>query len=90
MVTFAASFKNPVNFSGFFFCLSQRANCCLGITSQMNATFLETSCAVMGAVSRGPGSVMGCQTALMTVMSENAVSDIAITLMCLILQGLAV
>ncbi|XP_072721383.1 low-density lipoprotein receptor class A domain-containing protein 3 isoform X6 [Ciconia boyciana] len=50
----------------------ERASCCLGITSQMNATFLETSCAVMGAVSQGPGSVMGCQTALMTVMRRNA------------------
>ncbi|KAL9851019.1 low-density lipoprotein receptor class A domain-containing protein 3 isoform 6-T6 [Geothlypis trichas] len=48
------------------------ANCCLGITSRMNATFLETSCAAMGAVSQGPGSVMGCQTALMTVMRRNA------------------
>lgn len=42
----------------------------------MNATFLETSCAVTGAVSQEPGSVMGCRIALMTVMRRNAVSDL--------------
>lgn len=41
----------------------------------MNATYLETSCAAMGAVSRGPGSVMGCQIASMTAMRRSAVSD---------------
>ncbi|XP_048710691.2 low-density lipoprotein receptor class A domain-containing protein 3 isoform X7 [Caretta caretta] len=50
----------------------KRASCCLGITSQMNATFLETSCVVTDAVSQGPGSVMGCQTASMKVTRRNA------------------
>lgn len=70
------------------FHLPQTANCCLGITSRMNATFLETSCAVMGAVSPGTGSVMGCPTALMTVMRRNAVSDHGCDLIMLFITGL--
>lgn len=66
--------KSPVN-SPLYFCFSQRASCCLGITSQTNATFLGTSCAATGAVSRGPGSATGCRTASMTAMRRSAVSD---------------
>ncbi|XP_062823957.1 low-density lipoprotein receptor class A domain-containing protein 3 isoform X3 [Anolis carolinensis] len=48
------------------------ANCCLGITLQMNAIFLETSCVVMDVVSQVHGSVMGYQTALTKVTRRNA------------------
>lgn len=58
----------------FIFPGLQKVSSCLGIISQMNVIFLETSCAVMDAVSQEPGSVMGCRTALMKVMKRNAVS----------------
>lgn len=54
--------------------LHQKASCCQATTSRQSATFLETSCVLMGTVSQEGGSATDSPTASTRVMREAVVS----------------